>query len=210
VDGWQQPTALCEAGARIAKNTLAGTVLLWPAFTGDEWQLPTDVPGTDRLLIGWRWVPEPVDAGPPPPVATLLATALTRQGTVTFASATRSSRDIVWVTTASADEAARGIFDAGVFNWNLRGQVAILAAPGAVLNLNQRHLQLHDGLFTELRSMGAPGVLLPGVDGAVAGLYVFNPLIRAAVQRDLEDLTHAAGGQCVVAAGAAFAAALRA
>jgi hypothetical protein len=198
-------------------------LVLWPTFTGAEWELPTQVPGAERLLIGWRWAPESVDGGPPPAVAKLVATALTRHGPLTFASATRPfaggpffrprlRENFVWATSADADEATQGVFGGDAFNWDLRGQVAILGTPGVPLILDERFLQLPSDsrLFAELPSLSAKGVLLPGVDGAVASLYFLDPNVGGAVQKELEDLTRAAGGQCVVVAQReTFAAELR-
>ena len=167
--------------------------------------------------------PNPSTGGPPPAVAKLLATALTRHGPLTFASATRPftggpafrrrlRENFVWVASADADEATQGIFGGDAFNWDLRGQVAVLGTPGVSLPLDERFLQLSSDprLFAELPSLGANGVLLPGVDGAVAGMYFFDPQVGGAVQNELEALTRAAGVHSVVVGQSeAFAAELR-
>ena len=198
-------------------------LVLWPQFTGAEWQLPTEIAVADRLLVGWRFMPDPVDAGPPPTVAALLVGALQKHATLTFASALRPTggsllarrwkpgRNFVWTTSASVDEAAQGIFNAGFFPWNLQGQVAILGGPGLPPALDERYLQLlsEPGLFGEVKSAGALGVLLPGVDGAVAGLYFFNVAVAGSVRSELDNAVRAAGGRCVVATGEDFRVQLR-
>ena len=198
--------------------------MLWPQFTGAEWQLPTDVRCAERLLVGWRFTPEPIEAGPPRAVAILLVGALARHGTLSFAAAVhpRASgtllagkpwlrSDFVWHTSASSEEAVAGIFFADFFSWNLRGQVVCLGKAGAHLELSERFLQLTSdpSLFGELEGMGVQGILLPGVDGDVAGLYFFNAAIASAVRGELISLAAAAGGRCVVATGPAFGAQLR-
>jgi hypothetical protein len=198
-------------------------LVLWPRFTGSEWRLPTEVEGADRLLVGWRCSPESVDGGPPPIVAAMLVAALQKHATLTYASALgrargallnrrpRVGRHFVWKTSASADEAAEGIFHAAFFEWTLQSQVAILGTPGAPLTLDERYLELPNDatLFGQLKSAGAEGVLLPGVDGAVAAIYSFSAEFAEVVRRDLEDEVRVAGGRCVVATGAEFAAELR-
>ena len=91
-------------------------------------------------------------------------------------------------------------------------RVAILGTPGVPLTLDERFLQLSSDarLFVELPLLGAKGVLLPGVDGAVAGLYFFDPNLGGAVQDELRDLARAVGAQYVVVAQReTFAAELR-
>jgi len=77
---------------------------------------------------------------------------------------------------------------------------------------NERYLQLQSDpiLFGELKSAGAQGVLLPGVDGSVAGLYFFNTAISTAVRSELDGVAQAMGGRCVVTTGEDFGAQLRA
>jgi hypothetical protein len=199
-------------------------LVLWPQFTGAEWQLPTDVRCAERLLVGWRFRPEPVEAGPPPAVAMLLVVALGRHGTLSFASAVhpplgggllartlRRRPKFVWHTSASSDDAVAGIFFADFFSWNLRGQVVCLGMPGVHLVLSERYLQISSDprLFDELATRGVQGILLPGVDGAVAGLYFFNAAIASAVHGELVSLARAAGGHYVIATGPDFSAQLR-
>ena len=49
-------------------------LILWPQFTGAEWELPVDVVPGERFLIGWKMASRQVDAGPPDAVARLLVT----------------------------------------------------------------------------------------------------------------------------------------
>ncbi|HXU62725.1 MAG TPA: hypothetical protein VN962_13540, partial [Polyangia bacterium] len=87
---------------------------LCSGFTRREWNLPVATALT-RLLIGWRTVPSPVDAGVPPVVADVLATALCRHATLTFS--TERGRDLAWQSTGDPREAAAGIFEGGHFSW---------------------------------------------------------------------------------------------
>jgi len=194
---------------------------------GAEWQVPIEVGVAERLLVGWRCLPEPVDAGPPPTVAALLVRALQKHATLTFPSALRAvggapltkrwrlGRDFVWrtidKTSVSVDEAVEGIFHGAFFDWSLQGQVVFLGAPGLPLVLDERYLELPSdpGLFADLKSAGAQGALLPGVDGAVAALYFFDTRSAETVRRALEEAAEQAGGRCVAATGGEVAAQLR-
>jgi hypothetical protein len=206
-------------GGGAGKPGRLDRLVLWPQFAGSEWQLPTDVHVAERLLLGWRCQSAPTDGEPPPAVASLLATALRKHATLTFASPVRPpagatwklGRNFVWITSSTDREAAQGIFDADFFSWNQQGQVVVLGSPGVALALDERYLELHSdpALFEELKSAGAQGVLLPGVDGSVAGLYFFNTGISSAVGRELDSATHAMGGRCVVTRGEDFRAQLR-
>jgi hypothetical protein len=194
-------------------------LLLWPGFTGTEWQLPVDVPAGDRILVGWNVTPSPVDGEVPRPVAELLVTVLSRRATLTFASPIRSptgarilprtwrlNRHFRWQPAMSEADAVAGIFYSGAFAWDLQGQVVILSVPGAVLPLAENHLNLlrEPYLFGDLARTGALGTLLPGVDGDVAGLYVFESSLAITVRQDLAAAAEARGAECVTAAGQVF------
>lgn len=182
-------------------------------FTGVDWQLPTAVPAVDRMLIGWMVAPESHDGDVPLPVAHLLSRVLCRQASVTFASALRPpmmssllprewvvGRHFEWVSATNASEAERLFYTDG-FSWSAQGQVAILSPVDApILGLNDRHLQLLavPGLFGEMASHGALGVMLPGVDGQVAGIYSFASGLANALRFDLAEDAEKMGAKYVV------------
>jgi hypothetical protein len=164
-------------------------LLLCPRFTGEQWQLPVDEAFGDRALIGWRTERRRVDAGLPSSLARLLAEALCRHSPVTFAKGHhapagvslvprqwRMGRHFEWNSTRDPDEAAAGIFGDPLFPWERQGQIAFLSPPGHIPVLDERQLALtHDpSMASTLRALSVSGVLLPGVDGDVAGLYAFG------------------------------------
>jgi len=164
-------------------------LLLCPRFSGEQWQLPVDDAFGDRALIGWRTERRRVDAGVPSSVARLLAEALCRRATVTFAKGHhapagvslvprqwRMGRHFEWRSTRDPHEAAAGIFGDPLFPWDRPGQLAFLSPPGHIPSLDERQLALtHDpSMASTLRGLFVCGLLLPGVDGDVAGLYAFG------------------------------------
>lgn len=211
-----------EDGGRLVR------LILWPGFSGAEWQLPLGPAEVQRCLVGWKVAPAAVDAGPPPAVALLLAAVLCRTGPVTFASALappvgaallhrkwRLGRHFEWKTTHDANavqDAADGIFDAGFFSWTKQAQVVVLSAPGPAPSLDERHLEVlgDPAAFADLPRAGAVGVLLPGVDGDVAGLYFFTPAAAQAFREELARTIQQAGAEILVATGDEFRHLLRA
>jgi hypothetical protein len=198
------------------------SLLLAPQFSEGRWRLPVAV--GDRCLIGWKVMPDAVDAGPPDVVERLLMEVLCRQGAVAVPVAIRPPagqalvarrwelhRHFDWVTTTDPQEARQRIFDGDHFSWSEQAQVAILLRAGAPVSLGAEHLDLatQPSLFASLAAAGATGVLLPGVDGAVAGLYLFTPERSAIVRADLEAEAQRVGGRCVVLNEEAFAELLR-
>jgi hypothetical protein len=189
------------------------TLLLAPQFSEPRWRLPTPAVG-DRWLIGWKVIPDAVDAGPPDVVARLLMKVLCRQAAIAVPVAIRPPtgqalvarrwelhRHFEWITSTDPDEARQRIFDGDHFSWSEQAQVAILLLRGAPVSLSAEHLDLaaQPSLFASLAAAGAGGVLLPGVDGAVAGLYLFAPEWSAIVRGDLEAEAQRTGGKVVVA-----------
>lgn len=139
------------------------------------WELPIAVaPGVTRGLIGWQTSPSPVDAGLPPAVASLLASALTEHALLSFPEI--EGRRTVFVNARGA-EVARRAFDSEYFDWSRRAQVIFLSPREAPPpSLSDVHLRLSQDAQSmhELSGAGVTGLLLPGVDGDVAGLYTFN------------------------------------
>jgi hypothetical protein len=196
-------------------------LILLPDFTGTEWQLPAGSAPGDRFLIGWNVSPDSADGESPAAVATLLSAVLCRLGTVTFASAMRKpgawksrwrqGRDFEWATATSVQDAAGRIFDADSFSWQRQGQVVVLSREGTAPVLTEKHLRLHDDprSWADLAAAGASAVMLPGVDGQVAGLYCFLPGLRDELTRTLEEEVEKVGGRVVIADTHAFGGLLR-
>ncbi|HXJ19458.1 MAG TPA: hypothetical protein VMT03_04425 [Polyangia bacterium] len=177
---------------------------LCPEFVGPEWQLPL-LPGAERTLIGWAVDPEPVDAGVPPVVADILSTALCRHATLNYPTGLTPLR---WKSTRDPREATAGVFEGDVFSWDLQGQVVVLSSPGTSPRLNQSHLEVgtDPALIDQLERLGAIGLLLPGVDGDVAGLYTFAPLDMRALEGALATAVRNAGGELISVDEADFSA----
>jgi hypothetical protein len=204
-----------KGGPHAGQDVGLERLVWWPHFTGAEWELPVDVPG-ERILIGWKMASAQVDLGPPDAVARLLVKVLCRSADLTFAAALRPpigaslmprtwrlNRHFSWTTTSRADEAVDGIFHGEPFTWSQRGQVVVLSPPGVAIPLTEKHLHVASDVtvFEELARDGALGVLLPGVDGQVAGLYVFAASVGQTVRDRMEEATRSAEAQFVLATG---------
>lgn len=138
-----------------------------------RWELPAVPPKAESCVIGWRTRPMPRDAGVPEWAVAILAHALAKNAMVTFA--VKAGDRTRFVHASTADE-VRQAFDTEYFDWTQRGQVIFLSAPESPPKLSESHLRAAEstaGLQT-LSHSGVIGVLLPGVDGDVAGLYTFS------------------------------------
>jgi hypothetical protein len=190
-----------------------------PGFTRPEWQLPLP-PDAERRLIGWKVAPPPVDGGVPPAVADLLAAALCSRATLTFPAAVRAAgrhgpfdgswrlgRDFVWTSTRDPRRAAAGVFEGDPFSWTLQGQVVVLSPPGSSPELTEGHLQVGAAppVLDDLQRLGATGLLLPGVDGDVAGLYTFADRDMQALEEALASAARKLGGDFLSVDETAFA-----
>lgn len=162
-----------------------------------RWELPVAVSaGLRRCLIGWQTSPPPVDAGIPEDVARLLASTLVSHALVTFPTRT-GRRGFSFVHASRADDAQRA-FNAEYFNWSQRGQVIFLSlAEAPPPALSEEHLRLAtDGeSLHKLAGAGVTGVVLPGVDGDVAGIYTFTYNLRGELLAGLRAACERAGVQ---------------
>ena len=143
-------------------------------YRDSVWELPVAVPQVSRCLLAWRTTPVPLDAGMPLSVASLFASALASHALVSFATGVRGHVSFVH---ASRPEDVLQAFAEPYFNWSRRAQVIFLsAAESEPPALSERHLRLayESEAFDVLSSIGVTGLLLPGVDGDVAGLYAFS------------------------------------
>ncbi|HSS38068.1 MAG TPA: hypothetical protein VLT58_04805 [Polyangia bacterium] len=177
------------------------------------------LPHAERRLIGWKVDPPPVDGGVPVAVGNLLAAALCRQATLSFPAAVKAmgrhgpfdgswrvGRDFVWTSTRDPRRAAAGVFEGEPFSWTLQGQVVVLSPPESSPELAESHLHVGTapGMIEDLQRLGATGLLLPGVDGDVAGLYAFAARDMKALEEELASATREAGGEFVWVDEAAF------
>lgn len=103
-----------------------------------------------------------------------------------------------------------GIFSSDFFPWSQQAQVVIVAAPETAAALDETHLELlrDPRAFEGLARVGAHAVLLPGVDGQVAGLYFFDQSAGRALE-ELPVFARARGATCVTAADVEFRDAIR-
>lgn len=109
-------------------------------------------------------------------------------------------------------ESAARLFDDGGFPWWLQGQVVVLSpVEGPPPNLSEatwRSLFNEDWLQAAmmLDANGVEGVLRPGVDGDVAGLFTWTETIERAILNAMELEARAAALECVDVPEAGFAA----
>lgn len=200
-------------------------LLIWPQFGGSEWQLPTGAKlAAQRELVGWSVDQEEVEATVPQVVARLLTMGLCRHAVLTFASAIRApfgatlvprrwklGQHFRWISTSDPEEAADGIFYADLFSWNQQGQVVVLSQHDSKPALEEHHLELanNEAAFGELARAGHIGVMLPGVDGQVVGLYVFEQEYARRIGAELKRCALEFGVGFDVAVGEAFRAGIK-
>jgi hypothetical protein len=141
---------------------------------GSQWQLPMKLaPEVRHCVVGWQTTPPLIDAGVPDDVARILVSALLKHALVTFP--VRSGGGISFVHTCRADVALQA-FHTEYFDWSQRGQVIFLSPVDAPSpRVSEAHLDLaQDGeRFLTLTDFGITGIVLPGVDGDVAGIFTF-------------------------------------
>jgi hypothetical protein len=147
-------------------------ILICKSPQSSDWELPL----RDCLLIGWIVRPESFEGGAPWPVRHLLSQALCKTATVSYLAhdgepVPRSKHKIV---TTTEPTVAAALFDDPAYPWTQRGQAAFLSdeAPAISAKLLTEVVGQRNPLAAE--RAGFKGVLLPGVDGAVAGLWIFD------------------------------------
>jgi hypothetical protein len=158
-----------------------------------KWELPVDV-GRDvqRCMIGWLVDPQPVDAGVPAEVALMLAGVLVKHAVANFPRKINKSVSIVHAVTV---EQAQPAFNDEYFDWTRRGQVILLSPPNAQPPaISERSLEVarDPARLHRLSDDGFSGVILPGVDGDVAGIYTFSADLRDKLLAELEAACHGA------------------
>jgi hypothetical protein len=103
-----------------------------------------------------------------------------------------------WGIATDPDQVRDIVFEESYFHWSEQGQVAFLAHREVTPALAETALEIttQPARFVEVAAGGAFGVFLPGVDGAVAGLYVFDPALMQNLRDDLAIGTERASGRC--------------
>jgi hypothetical protein len=172
---------------------------------GSQWQLGPLPPSAGRMmLIGWKQEPAPVDGGVPEDVAAVLAHALTSIGRVTFP----SSSDLTSTTDAKTSMQA---FDDPAHPWWLQGQVLLVSAPAAAPPRIDRARLLavleNDwaAAADALGPLGVIGIVRPGVDGDVAGVFTLTADAEETTRAALERETRRASFDWFVLTEEAFA-----
>lgn len=161
---------------------------------GQRWELPVPVSqSVEQAIIGWSVSPTPVDAGLPEPLVNVLSNALLRHFCVTYP--TNKGRRISFAN-ARKTEALRPAFDDPYFDWSQKQQCLFLSpteAPPPQLSEKDLNRVRQNKALYEVSDLGVNGVVLPGVDGDVAGIYTFSPPLQHQVLDDLSDACDEAG-----------------
>lgn len=174
------------------------SVVICRAFSAPQWELP---PEGARLLIAWPELAAADNDAVPAVVQALLCHSMTSSHDVTWLSgdklpdsdaralkpSLREGPDWAWRRLTGRPHEVRlcrsgdlprvrQLFNAPGFCWSQRGQIAMLVPPGAAFA--PERVELLAAIGTErlmaldsLYAQGAAYILLPGVDGCVAGLH---------------------------------------
>jgi hypothetical protein len=120
---------------------------------------------------------------------------------------------ICLLTADNSDVASRIFFDPG-FPWQLQGQIALLLPPGsAPPQLDRKTLRKLMGSDWR-QAIARPdlrhllGLMRPGIDGAVAGIWSFDKKVTQTLLARLESEAHQMGFEFCTAAEDAFTAML--
>lgn len=159
-----------------------------------RWELPIPLAkSVQQALIGWSVSPAPVDAGLPEPVAHVLSNAVLKHFLVTFP--TRQGRQISFVHSRDSGS-IRSAFEDDYFDWTQKHQCLFLSpieAPPPQISQSDLMLVRRGESMDEISRVGVKGLVLPGVDGDVAGIYTFSPDLQARLLGDIGDACNEAG-----------------
>jgi hypothetical protein len=165
-----------------------------------ELKIPSDANLTFTLL-GWLVRPEPIDAGVPEPVVSLLSEALAASASVSFFSGKprtgllsrllpRRKEADANVCHATHAESIAQLFDDAHFVWSQRAQAAFLSTQQRASH-SLRLQDLEDALagrgYESFRNRGVAALLVPGVDGDVAGFYALDAEIGRRMRASLYE-----------------------
>ena len=174
--------------------------------------------GVRTGLLSWVTAEPQVDAGVPRPIAELLARAFCRNSTVTYlCSQVPESADGAWRTSpigamcrirsnsivqrqyypllaTRRPEVAVQLFDDERFQWFMRAQAVVLSDPNGALPALDWGLL--DGALGKpiqtpadrLRAAGVLVLIVPGVDGCVAGFYFLDEAFGSTFVATLQTL----------------------
>jgi len=163
------------------------TILVCLDQADPKWELPVDTGrGVQRCMIGWVTDPPPVDTGVPVDVARMLSGVLVNHAVVNYPRKVNKSASIVHAVTA---EQAQPAFEDEYFDWTQRGQVILLSPPNTPSPaISERSLEVarDPARLHRLCDDGFSGVMLPGVDGDVAGVYTCAAGLRDSLLESLE------------------------
>lgn len=184
-DRWAWSEAVAPASGGVS-------LFICPTAAGARWQLGRLGAASRRaVLIGWAGAG--ANAAVPDAVAWALARACTSVARVTFASS-----HVRGLIDTAEPEVARWLFDDPSFPWVLEHQAAILSsseAPAPVIDRTVFEALLGDEWIenTLANACGISGVLRPGAQGGVAGLFMLSHVLEAEVLAALEREARTAG-----------------
>jgi hypothetical protein len=152
-----------------------------------KWELPVGAGrGVERCMIGWVTDPLPVDAGVPAEVVRILAGMLVKHAVVNYP---RKINKGVTIAHAVTVEQAQPAFEDDYFEWTRCGQVILLSPPNVQPPaISERSLKVarDPARLHRLCDDGFSGVMLPGVDGDIAGIYTCAAGLRDALLDSLQ------------------------
>lgn len=172
-------------------NAEPGLCSLWPG------NLPDDGPGR-TLMVTWTIDPEPVDAGVPMPLQTLLATWLTGQGLVAFPNRLSLLGRVEWTVATKPGEAA-ALFDIADFPWWTGTQAALISSEAPDQDLLTRAMAKHligDAWVTAVGTGGCHAVVRAGIDGDALCMAFVDGAARISAVAALAALAAQAGIPC--------------
>lgn len=156
--------------------TLRLKIFVCLEFNNPHWELPIVTSNNiEQALLAWLIYPSSVESGLPDEIVEIIAHTLVEQTLVTFPIRERA-KNISFVSTEQFIEVTRA-FNADYFDWSQRGQVIFLSAkgyPSPAITKSELQIDLTDAGIKKLMSFGIIGLVLPGVDGDVAGIYSFS------------------------------------
>jgi hypothetical protein len=161
-----------------------------------KWELPIELgAAVSSYLVGWKAASPQVEAGIPDVAAEILAKSLVDFSLVTFPR--RTGRHLAFAHTRRSEDVRRALM-ADDYDWSLRAQVIFLTPPEAPPpKLSQEDLR-QAGIgkeFFRLIDKGIAGLVLPGVDGDVAGVYLFSESLVGPSLRSLKRACEEEGVQ---------------
>jgi len=166
------------------------TIFVCSDYSNIQWELPiTAAERVFRCLVAWQLNSSSEDGGIPDNVARILASTLVNHVLVTFPTYT-DQRGISFAHTNRIDD-VRQAFDAEYFHWSHRGQIIFLSpleAQPPTLSEECLNLATDSENLYKLNDMGVIGLILPGVDGDLAGIYTFTKKLQNELINELKTV----------------------